>query len=328
MGKNEFEDGKLESEAKNEKKSNNKKMKILVGLASAILIIAVVFAISYTSRARAIEKADALISIEKYDEGIAIYDKLLSRKYSESLMNKRSAAVEIKEADENLKIGLESYEKGDINKAVRLLNRVPREDEKRYKLASEELRNIEETVLIDVNQLIEDGDLDGANQIVNNYLKADSKNIKIQNAKEAIRFKKSEIAKKDKTTEGDQEDQDDQENQDDQEKQEDIDTREDKKTELEDKKQDKKENKNTNVKELANNIVGTYQSIVAGKANLRDGSSLSSTIVSVLRSGDEVYIHDTYIESSERIWCYVSTQKNGYTESGWISYNTMNYNIQ
>ena len=313
MKRDEFENSEATNEENNEKKGGKKVIIALIGMMSVVLIGLIVFGMSYVNRQREIKQADAFILMEKYDHGISIYDDLLSKKYSVTIMNKRDLAVEQMESAENLRKGLEAFEEDDINKAIRFLSKVPQDDTKRYELALEELTNIEETILIDVNQLIEDGDLDQANEIVNNYLKADAKNVKMKNKKDSINTKKAEAEKQAKVEEENKV-----------KNQEAAATQAAKEAEA----AAVKAKKDAQARSTADSIVGTYKSIISSEANLREAPTLSSGIVTVLYRGAIVYIHDTQIESAERIWCYVSTQEHGYTDYGWISYNTMNYSIK
>ena len=300
-------------QGKNKKSGGKKVIIISIAIFSVIVITLMIFGLSYLNKENEIKQADAFVLLEKYEDGINIYDHLLSKKYSRTIMNKRTLAMELLESAENLEKGLEASEENDINKAIRYLSRVQKDDKKRYELALEELANIEKTILIDIEQLIENGAFDQASEIVNTYLKADANNIKVQNAKESIAAKKSEIEEQIKVEE---------ENKVEEQKiVADQAIKEAERVVIE-------TNKNEDTRRTADSIVGTYKSIIASQANMRDAPTLNSGIVTVLYSGAGVYIHDTQIESSERIWCYVSTEENGYTDYGWISYNTMNYNIK
>ena len=62
-------------------------------------------------------------------------------------------------------------------------------------------------------------------------------------------------------------------------------------------------------------LVGTYQFVTSGKANVRSGPGFAYTISYVLHRGDPVYVYDTK-RSDGRTWCNVG--------NGWISYRTLN----
>ncbi|WP_277220968.1 zinc-ribbon domain-containing protein [Peptoniphilus vaginalis] len=62
-------------------------------------------------------------------------------------------------------------------------------------------------------------------------------------------------------------------------------------------------------------LVGTYQFVTSGKANVRSGPGFVYSISYVLHRGDPVYVYDTR-RSDGRTWCNIG--------DGWISYRTLN----
>lgn len=62
-------------------------------------------------------------------------------------------------------------------------------------------------------------------------------------------------------------------------------------------------------------LVGTYQFVTSGKANVRSGPGFAYSISYVLHRGDSVYVYDTR-RSDGRTWCNIG--------DGWISYRTLN----
>lgn len=75
---------------------------------------------------------------------------------------------------------------------------------------------------------------------------------------------------------------------------------------------------------LGSALIGTFQTITSGEANVRVGHSKSDAIMGSLSKGTRVYIEDTYVESAHRTWCKI----NYGGRVGWISYNTMNGTIR
>ena len=73
------------------------------------------------------------------------------------------------------------------------------------------------------------------------------------------------------------------------------------------------------IKKLQNrevsSLIGTYQFVTSGKANVRSGPGFAYTISYVLHKGDPVYVYDTR-RADGRTWCNVG--------NGWISYRTLN----
>ena len=73
-------------------------------------------------------------------------------------------------------------------------------------------------------------------------------------------------------------------------------------------------------------LLHTYRNVATDKANLRNEPSVDSDIIKVLDKGTELYVLETKIEQSERIWCYVEV-KNAISQEnlrGWISNKTLN----
>ncbi len=297
-------------------KENKKTLIIVAGVVTVSLLVLIAFGIPAIKKGKAIKRADAFIAMGKYEDGIAIYDNILSNKYSEEIMAKRDAAMELSELDENLKKGLEAFEDDDINKAVKYLSKVPKSDEKRYKKAKEVLHDIEDTVLAELEELIESDDLVQATKIVNDYLKVSPKSVKMQNAKDSIEAKIASAKKQIETEE--------------QERKKSEQDLKNKETEavIASKNAEISQRKMDDARFIANNLQGSYKSIIAAKANLRSAPTLNSKVITTLSRGTNVYIYNTQIESVDRIWCQVMVEGSGYSDSGWISYNTMNYNIQ
>lgn len=234
---------------------------LLIGILSVCLIIAIVLGISYLKTEQKINMAESLISQNKFEDGIAIYDELLIKNHSAELIAKKRAAVEIMESDINFNKGLKAFEEGNTDKAVKYMSKVSKMDTKRYKESLDKLEEFEE---------------------------ADSETISESKSKrnEKILYEKEKQQAK-----------------------------------LSRQKTDEAIN-------IASSLKGANKIIVAKGANLRSEPTVDASVVTTLNNGDQVYIHDTLIESSDRIWCSVTYNNGGDSYNGWVSYNTMNYDIQ
>lgn len=242
----------------NEKEVINKK--ILITIAGIALVVVFIFGLTTFKRNKTIQQADSLISIERYEEGIVIYDNLLSKKYIPQLITKRESAVQLMESKEIFEKGVKAFDDNDSKNAIKYLSKVSENDNKRYKEAEDKLKDLEELTDIKVDELIEKNKIDKANAE-----KQSQQNQKVAN-----------VRKKDEA------------------------------------------------QSIASNLRKSYRSIISEGANLRDAPTIKSNVYNTVPRGSEVYIIDTQIESSDRIWCRVDTDYG----SGWISYNTMNYTIQ
>lgn len=223
-------------------------------------------------------------------------------------MIKRDAAIEFMESKEDYEKGISAAEDGDTAKAIKYLSKVPKKDQKRYKKAVEELEDIEEVMALEVQDIIDKGELSEAKKIVNTYLKIVPNSVKMKIKMDNIHAKNTEAEKRIKAAEQAQKN---------------------KEAEalVEVKKFEEIQNKNNEAANTASSLVGTYKSVVSEVGNLRDAPSLKGNLLAALPRGTNVYIHDTQVESPTLIWCLVEPQ--GYYRGvGWLSYNTMNYRLK
>lgn len=296
----------LNKEEVKENKVINKKVIIAVtSAASLVLIVSIIFGASIFKENKIIKQADSLISIEKYEDAIALYENLLSKKYIPALVTKRDSAMELMESNENFEKGIEAFDDDDKRNAIKYFSRIPESDKKKYEEATEKLSDLEEVTIMEIEDLIESGNLDEANKIVNEHLKLSPDSIDMKNAKETIASKYTEDENEAKAEEQAQKNQE-------------IAQADAANNEAANRK------KKEDAQSIANHLMGSYKTIISEEANLRDAPTLKSNVYYTVPRGTEVYISDTQIESSDRIWCQVSTDYG----TGWISYNTMNYKIQ
>lgn len=86
--------------------------------------------------------------------------------------------------------------------------------------------------------------------------------------------------------------------------------------------------KNKRLLQLSKSIIGSEQYVTAVKANVRENHDKNSLITDTLEKGDMVYVEDTFIENSSRMWCkvtYFSTKNVSVT--GWILSNELDGSI-
>lgn len=302
----------------NKIKSSNLGTLITIFTTVALTVVVIVFfGLSTIKENKEIKQADSLVEMKKYEEGISIYDNILDKYFFENdyLISKRDLAIELMKSDENQKI--EVLEEAQVASEE----------------AVEESGDNEEDILAEVEDLIENGNLLEAENIVDTYLVEWPNSIEMKNMKDTIVAKNEEIekqAEEDKIiaaraeeermieqAKAEEEDRRNEEAKAEQAKAEqDKKNKEDKKNE-EDKKKDES---------IPKDIVGSNRLITSHKANLREEPSLEGTIFRVLRKGAKVQVLDTKVENSDRTWCLVKLE--GSSEQGWISYNTMNDTIQ
>lgn len=81
--------------------------------------------------------------------------------------------------------------------------------------------------------------------------------------------------------------------------------------------------------EKSKSIIATEQYVTALKANVRENHDKDSNIMDNLEKGDIVYIEDTFIENSSRMWCKVTyfSNNNRYI-TGWILFDTLDGTVR
>jgi len=274
---------------------DKKKIAIIVAVSVVVLVVGV-FGFGVVKRMKTIEQANALVSMEKYKDGISIYEKLLSQKYDKAVADRRDRAIELMESKTNYEKAMEFCEKEEYKKAIACFMKVSKNDKKRYSETSEQMNAIEEQIIAQIKDEFEYGDDVYAMDMLNDYLKAVPNSTAAKNLKDDLRFAKEEEKAKQEQELAEAE------------------------------KQAAEEEKESEASYTAYNVSGTYQTIIAKNANLRVAPKLDAAVITTVPQGSECYVYETKIETAERIWCQVEyVDDYGEYYVGWVSYNTMNY---
>lgn len=274
----------------------------IIALSLVVFLVGVTFGVSYFQSNKTLKQADSLVFMEKYEDAIALYEKILSEDFDIAISNKRDRAKELLESKEMYEEGLEYYEAEDFKEATKAFSKVSKNDSKRYSETSEKMKSIEELILTDANQYMQSGDFDVATDLLNDYLKVKSDSIDAKNLKEEIILQQDESAKQAKAS--------------------------DKKAADEAAEKKASSDAMLEAESEAYSLVGTYQTVVSKDANLRIAPKLDAEKIVALPQGTECYVYDTKIETSNRIWCQITAYYDDYSYEGWVSYNTMNYKCQ
>ncbi|WP_303971263.1 SH3 domain-containing protein [Sporosarcina ureae] len=320
----------MEKRSTSSKNAKGNKNKIILAILSVAVIAVSVFLFAVIKDNKTIKQADSLVAIGKYENGIAIYDTMLTKKYSDDVMAKRENAIELMEANENYERGIESLDHNDRYKALKYFSKVPENDTKLYEKATTELQDIEDMTAAEIEELIGDQEFDEAHDIVNAYLKAAPGSTRISTLKDTLLATEKDVTEKNAVAKA-EEDQKIAQAKSEEEKQA-------KAVEDEKRKQEaiaiaSAKSKETNKWELEQaritgaNLVNKTLYTTSKIANLRDAPTLGGNVGIVLSKGTEVYILETHVESASRTWCKVRAYTNEGSYVGWISYNTMNNSI-
>ncbi|WFD10534.1 SH3 domain-containing protein [Tepidibacter hydrothermalis] len=277
-----------------------KKKKIFIlAISIAFLVVAGTlgsYGVSTFKKTKALEQADALVSMEKYKDGIIIYENMLSKKYNKAVADKRDLAIELMESKENYKEAMELFDAGEYQKSIRFFSRISKNDKKRYGETTKTLKGIEENIFQEIRDEFEVGNQDDAIDRLNNYIKAVPTSVEAKNLKDELKFSIKE-AKKNQEMKME-----------------------------EAKKRAEEEEQLNEIACTAYNVEDTYQTIIAKNANLRVAPKLDADVITTIPEGSECYVMETKVENSERFWCKVQCYDSyGESRTGWVSYNTMNY---
>lgn len=320
----------MEKRSESSNRSGGNKKKILLAVISAVVIVAAVFLITMLNGNKMVKQADSLVAIGKYEDGIAVYDTILTKKMSVEVLNKREKAIDLMEANENYKRGMESLDNNDQYKAVKYFSKVPESDKKLYEKASNEVSDIEDMTASEAEELIASKDFAGAYTVVNEHLKVAPNSAKINNMKETLIAKEKEVNEKNAAAKA-EEDKKIAQIKNEEEKQAKV-------AEAEKRNQEAQalvaaKNKETEkweleqAKAVAGTLIGSIRYVTSEIGNLRDAPTLNGNLIDKLPNGTEVYIMDTHVENIKRTWCRVEVYVYGNYYTGWISYNTLNNSI-
>ncbi|WP_099190622.1 hypothetical protein [Tepidibacter mesophilus] len=162
-----------------------KKKKIFI-LVTAIIFLVLAgtlgsYGVSTFKKTKALEQADALVSMEKYKDGIIMYENILSKKYNKVIADKRDLAIELMESKENYKKAMEFFDAGEYQKAITFFSRISKNDKKRYGETSKTLSSIEENIFQEIKDEFELGNEKEAIDRLNEYLKAVPTSVEAKN---------------------------------------------------------------------------------------------------------------------------------------------------
>ncbi len=170
-----------------------------IAITTIIALFALIFGIFgflIVQRMQAIEKANTLILMEQYKEGIDLYEKLLSQKYDITILEKRNKAIEQLESKTNYEKAISFYEDGNYNKAIIYFAKISKNDKKRYSNATEYITEIDKQIVSQIKDEFEYGKENYALNLLNDYIEDFPNSMLAKNLKTEIEFaKKDAVAK-------------------------------------------------------------------------------------------------------------------------------------
>ncbi|MET3617081.1 tetratricopeptide (TPR) repeat protein [Peptoniphilus olsenii] len=260
-----------------------------------ILLILALFGIRSATKVRSeknIEKANSLITTGEYTEALKIYENVNERGTS-NLGLEIDALKKLINSNNHFERGMELMKQQKYINAAYNFKKVISEDKKNFTLATTNLTEIENITIMDAEKLSSEGKKEDALTLLNSYLDVVNDSARVTNLKKEIENDKKLV--------------------------DDLNSKEE---------FEKKSSSDTPavMAKRAENLMHNYKKVVTEKANLREEPSVNSNILRVLEKNTELYITETKIEGSERVWCYVEAKDTKTDEvfTGWISDKTLN----
>ncbi|MBU5668311.1 SH3 domain-containing protein [Peptoniphilus sp. MSJ-1] len=250
--------------------------------------------INYRDKSK-IKDAEALIVEGEYKDALEAFDSVSSKNKDRNLSSEIETTKKLLLSDENYKAGLKSYEEKNYLNAAINFKKVIAEDEKNYKDAQEKLLSIEKITILHAEDLVKENKREEALVHLNAFLEVVPGSANATNLKNEIENRISTNIDRDKNS--------------------------DENYEIK-----KDENDASELSKRSTALLHNYKKVITEKANLRQEPSTESDIIKILENDTELYILETKIEGTKRIWCYVEVKNDETKENlkGWISDRTLN----
>lgn len=270
--------------------------KIIVVLTGIIIaLIVIVFIINSAAKVRSennLEKANTYVVAGEYEKALEIY-RNVDKSTNKDLNMEIDTLVKLVNSNDHFEKGEKLFEQGSYINSAYNFKKVMTEDKKNFAKAQDYLNQIEDYTITTAEDFSNEGKKDDAISLLNSYLDVVSDSARATNLKKDIEYN--------------------------------INVKGDAKPKEEFEKSSEKDDP-AEMAKRAKNLLHNYKKVITEKANLRVEPYVNSDIVRILDKNTEVYVKDTKIEGSERVWCNVEAKdpSSGDIIKGWISDKTLN----
>ena len=272
----------------------SKLKKIIINLVIILILIVCGFlTMHFTRRIRSnykFDKAKLLLEQGNYELALNEFEKLKSNDYLEvsPMIDKAKKLIESQNSFEK---GSEFAKENKYVDAIREFKKVIPEDINDYNKSQDMIEKFESIVIEKVEKLINEDKIknkDESLKLINNLLLVLPESAKAQNLKENLL--------NDHTEEN-----------------------------ISDEEDSYYDKTRAEIATKADGLLNTYQYVTVEKANLRTSPTLNSQVIVELSKGSDLYVKETKIEGTERIWCKVEALDSITNENyeGWMSYKNM-----
>ena len=248
---------------------------------------------------RQVAKADRLIEEGQFEKAKEVY-RSLANNPPEDLSSRQEKLDSLIHSQFHYEMGLKAMDQEDPFSALTYFNKVLPEDLVRYNKAHQYIGNLEHQILKQSKDLLQEGQVDEAVDLLHRLLDILPKSAEGLNLLDNI-LNEENISP-------DQRDR--------------LNEIKDLEKIQEEKYKPKtpEEEKRGHLTKKAEDLLHSYQTVVEDQANLRESPSLDAKILHHLPKNSSVYIYETSIEKTDRIWCKVQIQTpEGAMYEGWVS---------
>ncbi|MDO5712915.1 MAG: hypothetical protein Q4Q07_00660 [Tissierellia bacterium] len=283
-------------------KSNKKNIAIIGGILLLVILIIGVFFFMKSRSVKELEKrALDYESQEKYSLAREEYSKLYDKTDKEKYREKRDLMADYENYDKLISEAENFVRGGNYRGAISSYLKIPNSAGPIYNTAQKRIDGIVDSIDTELDKYMDRNDFKTALNSAEDYLRLLPDNGTLRKIKDRAKegLKKQDedrIAAKEQELE--------------EERQKAAEAQAQAAAEKKKAEQAKNYAKSKRV-----NLIGTWQYVQTGEANVRSGPGLGYSVLYSLGRGSAVYVYDTY-NDSVRIWCNIG--------DGWISYRTLN----
>lgn len=251
----------------------------------SIIGLGVFFISGLQSNHLSLEQVRQLLKTGHYEEAKLTLDQIHGAAEDEEYQSLLKSTESLLASGENYDFGVSHREKGELLLALRHFQKVLPEDGRHYPDAQDAIAHLEQDILGEAREKIRAGDRTGAEELLRQYMDIVPESAEATTLLESLH---STTIPKESTPPGENSGR----------------TRSDMNT-------------------LASRLLHTYRLVTEEDANLRREPSMEGKILLTLDEGDELYVYETKIEGTARVWCHVDVTTDNGKISGWISSNVL-----
>lgn len=243
--------------------------------------------------------ADRAIENDDFTQAKTIYLDL-SNEPPEDLVSRQEKLDGLIQSKAHFDIGMSSLNLEDPFIALNNFNKVLPEDRDRYSKAHEKIAYLEGLIVRQAKSYIDNNQIDDALDILHRLLNALPNSAEGLNLIDQI-FKRDTITPRQKRWLNE------------------IKIKE-KEDELRSQPLTSEDKKRAELTDKAAELLHSFQIVTEDVANVRKSPSLDAPILTTIPKNSDIYIYETVIEKTSRIWCQVEIQTpEGIKAQGWIS---------